>query len=63
MRYRVGLIEGREPEWNRVGLSQSRLYLEMAMMAHASHRMGARVSLPLKSTRNPFDDWTSCDSI
>ena len=50
-------LEGREPEWELVGLENARLYLEMAMMAHASHRAGARVSLPLASTKNPFDDW------
>ena len=50
-------LEGREPEWDLVGLENARLYLEMAMMAHAAHRVGARVSLPLASAANPFDDW------
>ena len=50
-------IEGRTPEWELVKLENARLYLEMAMMAHASHRAGARVELPLASTANPFDDW------
>ena len=54
----IDQLEGREPEWELVGLENSRLYIEMAMMAHASHRAGARVSLPLESTANPFDDWT-----
>ncbi len=53
----IDMIEGREPEWELVELENARLYLEMAMMAHASHRAGARVGLPLASTANPFDDW------
>jgi len=50
-------LQGREPEWDLVGLENARLYLAMAMMAHASHKVGARVSLPLATTANPFDDW------
>jgi predicted dehydrogenase len=50
-------LQGRKPEWDLVGLENARLYLEMAMMAHASHIVGARVSLPLATTANPFDDW------
>ena len=53
----IDMLQGNKPEWDLVGLENARLYLEMAMMAHASHMAGARVSLPLKSTANPFDDW------
>jgi hypothetical protein len=53
----IDMLEGREPEWALVDLAQSRVHLEMAMMAHASHKAGTRVSLPLASTNNPFDDW------
>ncbi|MFT5368902.1 MAG: putative dehydrogenase [Candidatus Latescibacterota bacterium] len=53
----IDMLEGREPEWDLVDLAQSRVHLEMAMMAHASHKAGTRVSLPLASTNNPFDDW------
>ena len=53
----IDRLEGREPEWELVDLENSRLYLEMAMMAHASHKVGARVSLPLASAANPFDVW------
>lgn len=53
----IDMLEGREPEWTLVDLGRSRLLLEMAMMAHASHKAGTRVSLPLASTNNPFDDW------
>ena len=49
--------EGKEPEWELVELENARLYLEMAMMAHASHVAGARVGLPLARTANPFDEW------
>ena len=53
----VAMLENKEPEWELVGLEKSRLYLEMAMMAHAAHIAEARVSLPLESTANPFDKW------
>ena len=45
------------PRWNLVTLEEARAHLEMAMMAHASHMSGARVSLPLASAANPFDNW------
>ena len=45
------------PRWNWVTLEEARAHLEMAMMAHASHKSGARVSLPLASAANPFDNW------
>lgn len=50
-------LGGREPEWSLVDLQNARLYLQMAMMAHASHMAGARVSLSLATTDNPFDHW------
>ena len=53
----IDMIEGKEPEWELVELENARLYLEMAMMAHASHMARARVGLPLASTANPFDEW------
>ena len=53
----IDMIEGKEPEWELVELENARLYLEMAMMAHASHKAGARVGLPLAGTANPFDEW------
>ena len=37
----IDMIEGKEPEWELVELENARLYLEMAMMAHASHMAGA----------------------
>ena len=53
----MDMLEGKEPEWELVQLGNARLYLEMAMMAHASHMAGARVTLPLATAENPFDDW------
>ena len=53
----IDRLEGREQERELVDRENSRLCPEMAMMAHASHKVGARVSLPLASAANPFDDW------
>ena len=54
----MDMLEGKNPEWELVQLTNARLYLEMAMMAHASHMAGSRVSLPLATSDNPFDHWT-----
>ena len=54
----MDMLEGKEPEWDLVHLPNAKLYLEMALMAHASHMVGARVSLPLTTSQNPFDSWT-----
>ena len=53
----MDMLEGNEPEWELVQLRDARGHLEMAMMAHASHMAGARVSLPLATADNPFDSW------
>ena len=53
----IALLRGEEPEWELVQGANARLYLEMAMAAHASHMAGARVSLPLPTADNPFDSW------
>ena len=54
----VAMLRGEEPEYELVQGANARLYLEMAMMAHASHIAGARVAYPLGSATNPFDRWT-----
>lgn len=51
------LLRGEAPEYELVQGENARLYLEMAMMAHASHIAGARVNYPLGLATNPFDDW------
>lgn len=53
----VAMLQGRTPEYELVQGPNSRLYLEMAMLAHASHIAGARVALPLPGGKNPFDSW------
>jgi len=53
----VAMLRGDTPECELVQGVQARLYLEMALLAHASHIAGARVSLPLPDGRNPFDSW------
>jgi predicted dehydrogenase len=53
----VAMIRGERPEYELVQGENARLYLEMALLAHASHVAGARVSLPLPDGRNPFDTW------
>lgn len=55
----MDMLEGKEPEWDLVQLPNAKLYLEMAMLAHASHMQGARVGLPLPDGKNPFDHWTA----
>ena len=55
----MDMLEGKTPEYELVQGPNARLYLEMAMAAHASHIAGARVSLPLSDGKNPFDSWTS----
>ena len=55
----MDMLEGNTPEYELVQGPNARLYLEMAMAAHASHIAGARVSLPLSEGKNPFDSWTS----
>ena len=54
----VAMLRGEEPEYELVQGENARLYLEMAMMAHASHIAGARVAYPLGSATNPFDMWS-----
>jgi predicted dehydrogenase len=55
----VKILRGEEPECDLVQGPNARLYLEMAMMAHASHIAGARVNLPLETAANPFDEWVA----
>jgi predicted dehydrogenase len=50
-------LRGETPEYDLVGPANARLYLEMALLAHAAHIAGARVPLPLAGGRNPFDAW------
>lgn len=54
----VAMLRGQTPEYELVQGAQARLYLEMALLAHASHITGARVGLPLPGGNNPFDSWT-----
>jgi predicted dehydrogenase len=53
----VAMLRGETPEWELVQGTDARLFLEMALLAHAAHIAGARVSLPLPDGRNPFDSW------
>jgi len=53
----IDRIEGREPEYVLLEGKEARKHTEWAMAAHASHMSGARVSLPLDMTENPFDNW------
>ena len=53
----IDRIEGREPEFNLLEGRHARRHVEWAMAAHASHMAGARVSIPLDTAENPFDDW------
>jgi hypothetical protein len=53
----VAMLKGEEPEFELVQGENARIYLEMAMMAHASHIAGARVAYPLGYATNPFDTW------
>ena len=53
----IDLLDGKTPKYELVQGSNARLHLEMAMMAHASHMAGKRVSLPLPDGKNPFDTW------
>ncbi len=53
----VAMLRGQEPEFELVQGANARIYLEMAMLAHASHIAGARVTYPLPSALNPFDTW------
>lgn len=51
------ILRGESPEYELVTGSRARLYLEMAMAAHAAHMAGGRVALPLPDGKNPFDSW------
>ena len=53
----LDLLDGREPEFELLDGRIARRHLEWAMAAHASHMAGARVSLPLAESENPFDAW------
>jgi hypothetical protein len=53
----VATLRGEAPEYDLVGAANARLYLEMALLAHAAHISGARTPLPLADGRNPFDAW------
>lgn len=53
----LAMLNGETPEYDLVQGKQARLYLEMAMMAHASHIAGTRVFLPMPDGKNPFDAW------
>ena len=53
----VSLLKGETPEYELVQGANTRLYTEMAMMAHAAHISGTRVTLPLPDGKNPFDTW------
>ena len=55
----MDMLEGKAPEWELVQLPDAKRHLEMAMLAHASHMQGARVSPPLPDGKNPFDHWTA----
>ena len=44
----VATLRGETPEYDLVGPANARLYLEMALLAHAAHIAGARVPLPLE---------------
>ena len=53
----IDILNEETPEWELVSGQNAKLYLEMAMMAHASHISGSRVGLPLSDGKNPFDSW------
>lgn len=53
----VAMLRGQTPEFELVQAPNARIYLEMGMMAHASHMAGARVNWPLGYANNPFDTW------
>jgi predicted dehydrogenase len=53
----IDRIEGREPEFVLCEGKDARRHTEWAMAAHASHIAGARVTFPLSSAGNPFDNW------
>ena len=53
----ISILKGETAEWELVGGHNAKLYLEMAMMAHASHISGSRVQFPLVESHNPFDTW------
>ena len=53
----ISILNGQTAEWELVGGQNAKLYLEMAMMAHASHISGSRVKFPLAESHNPFDTW------
>jgi predicted dehydrogenase len=54
----MDMLAGNKPQWDLVQLEHARNLLEMALLAHASHMQGARVSLPLSDGKNPFDHWS-----
>jgi hypothetical protein len=54
----VAMLRGDTPEYDLVQLPNARLYLEMALLAHAAHITGARTTLPLPDGNNPFDTWS-----
>ena len=49
------ILNGETPEWELMSGQNAKLHLEMAIMAHASHISGSRVSLPLPDGKKPFD--------
>ena len=53
----VATLKGETPEFELVQGENTLLYTEMAMMAHAAHISGTRVTLPLPDGKNPFDHW------
>ena len=55
----MDILEGRNPEYELVPGPQARLYLEMAMDAHAYHIADTRIYFPLDDANNPFDTWTA----
>jgi len=54
----ISMLRGETPEYDLVQLPNARLYLEMALLAHAAHITGTRTSLPLPDGNNPFDTWS-----
>jgi predicted dehydrogenase len=54
----ISMLRGETPEYDLVQLPNARLYLEMALSAHAAHISGARTPLPLPDGNNPFDTWS-----
>ncbi len=55
----LDVLEGKPPAWELVHLPDARRFLETALLAHAAHVQGARVSPPLPDGKNPFDHWSA----